>query len=116
MDRREFGTRIARLRTQRGYTQEQLARQLGVKRSVVSYYESGERLPSVDVLIGMGQVFHVSMDYLLKGEEAARALDVSGLAEPEIDLAAKVAKALRGGKQKQQHGRLQQASRDSFPV
>ena len=65
MDKSAFADRIAKLRVAKGLSQHQLSQMLGVKRSVVSYYESGDRLPSYDVLMEMSRVFNVSTDYLL---------------------------------------------------
>ena len=61
----EFGDRLKKLRTSAGLTQAQLAAQLGVTKSVVSFYELRERAPSPDVLVKLTRVFHVSADYLL---------------------------------------------------
>lgn len=95
MDRTAFGERIARLRIQKGLSQNQLSQMLGVKRSVVSYYESGDRLPSFDVLMEMSRVFNVSTDYLLKGKDTERIISVSDLDENSIDVVMTVVNALR---------------------
>ena len=95
MDRTAFGERIAILRVTKGLSQSQLSQMLGVKRSVVSYYESGDRLPSFDVLIEMSRVFNVSTDYLLKGKDAERIISVSDLDENSIDVVMIVVNALR---------------------
>ena len=71
------------LRKGSALTQQQLADQLGVAKSVVSYYESGDRFPSYDVLVKIAMRFHVTTDYLL-GIERKRLVDVSGLSEREI--------------------------------
>ena len=84
MDRIAFAERITKLRVAKGLSQSQLSQKLGVKRSVVSYYESGERLPSYDVLMEMGRVFGVSIDFLLKGKDSSRIISVAGLQENEI--------------------------------
>ena len=78
-----FGERLKDLRKSNGLTQQQLADRLGVAKSVVSYYESGDRFPSYDVLIKIAQRFHVTTDYML-GIERKRVIDVSGLSEKEI--------------------------------
>lgn len=96
MDKTAFGERIAKLRIAKGLSQNQLSHMLGVKRSVVSYYESGDRLPSFDVLIEMSRVFSVSTDYLLKGKDAKRIIPVSDLDESSIDVIMTVVNALRG--------------------
>ena len=78
-----FGERLKELRKGFALTQQQLADRLGVAKSVVSYYESGDRFPSYDVLIKIAGTFHVTTDYLL-GLERKRVVDVSGLSEKEI--------------------------------
>ena len=78
-----FGERLKELRKGGALTQQQLANRLGVAKSVVSYYESGDRFPSYDVLIKIARTFHVTTDYLL-GVEKTRVIDVSGLSETEI--------------------------------
>ena len=95
MDKSAFADRIAKLRVAKGLSQHQLSQILGVKRSVVSYYESGDRLPSYDVLMEMSRVFNVSTDYLLKGKDASRVIQVSDLSEKELDVVMGVINALR---------------------
>lgn len=95
MDKPAFADRITKLRMDKGLSQQQLAQQLGVKRSVVSYYESGDRLPSLNVLMEMSRVFNVSTDYLLKGKDASRVIHVSDLTESDIDAVMTVVNALR---------------------
>lgn len=79
-----FGEKLKMLRTGQNLTQQQLASRLGVAKSVVSYYESGERYPSYDVLIGIANIFHVTTDYLLDVEKK-RTIDVTGLTDKEIN-------------------------------
>ena len=95
MDKVAFADRISKLRIAKGLSQQQLSQQLGVKRSIVSYYESGDRLPSFDVLLEMSRVFCVSTDYLLKGKDASRIIPVSDLTEKEIDVIITMINALR---------------------
>lgn len=74
----DFGYRLKELRSQAGLTQKQLAEQIGVTKSVVSFYELRERTPSPEILIKLAAVFHVSTDYLL-GIERQRSIDITGL-------------------------------------
>lgn len=78
----EFGDRLRQLRKDRKLTQQQLADLIGVKNSVISFYEVGERTPSPDVLRKLALVLHVSTDFLL-GIERAATLDASGLDEQD---------------------------------
>ena len=57
--------------------------QLGITKSVVSFYELQARSPSPEVLAKLAQIFHVSADYLL-GLDTRETIDVSGLAEKDI--------------------------------
>ncbi len=90
----DFGERLKALRTERKMTQQQLANQIGVSKSVVSFYENRERTPSPDVLVKLVAVFHVSADYLL-GIERKKSVDVSGLSDEDIQVVRMVANALR---------------------
>ncbi len=89
-----FGMKLKNLRKSQNLTQQQLATMLGVAKSVVSYYESGDRFPSYDVLIGIARIFHVTTDYLLDIERS-RLLNVSDLTENDIAVLQTVADALR---------------------
>ena len=92
-----FGEKLRVLRTSQKLTQQQLAERLGVAKSVVSYYESGDRYPSYDVLVKIARIFHITTDYLLDIEKT-RILDVSDLSEDEIAVVSIVADALRNKK------------------
>ena len=90
----EFGAKLKMLRNGQKLTQQQLATRLGVAKSVVSYYESGDRFPSYDVLVRIARTFHVTTDYLLDIERK-RVLDVSSLSEAHIAVVTSVIEALR---------------------
>lgn len=79
-----LGERIRQLRTSRGWSQRELARQAGVvNASMISYYELGERLPSYGTLLRIADVFHISTDYLLRGSESKK-LTVDGLDDDAV--------------------------------
>ena len=79
----DFGLKLKTLRKQAGLTQQQLAAQLGITKSVVSFYELQARSPSPEVLAKLARIFHVSADYLL-GLDARETIDVSDLDEKDI--------------------------------
>jgi transcriptional regulator with XRE-family HTH domain len=89
-----FGEKLKMLRTGQNLTQQQLATRLGVQKSVVSYYESGERFPSYDVLIKLASVFHTTTDYLLDVERK-RIIDVSDLSDSDIAAVTAIVEALK---------------------
>lgn len=61
--------RIAQLRRDKGWSQEELAERLEVSRQSVSEWEDGVSQPDVDRVLAMSRLFGVSTDYLLKGGE-----------------------------------------------
>lgn len=90
----DFGLRLKTLRKQAGLTQQQLATQLGITKSVVSFYELQSRSPSPEELAKLAKIFHVSADYLL-GLDTRETIDVSGLAEKDISALRSLAESLR---------------------
>ena len=61
-----LGEKIAELRKQNHMSQEELASRLGISRQSVSKWESGQSQPEIDKLLQLSELFHVSVDYLLK--------------------------------------------------
>jgi len=89
-----FGEKLKSLRKGQKLTQQQLADRLNVAKSIISYYESGDRFPSYDVLIKIAHTFHVTTDFLLDMERT-RILDVSDLKEEDVHALETIANALR---------------------
>ena len=56
------------LRKRNGWSQEELAQQLGVSRQSVSKWESMASMPDIQKIMSMSEIFGVSTDYLLKDE------------------------------------------------
>lgn len=90
----EFGNRLRELRKQKNLTQKQLAALIGVKNSIISFYEVGDRIPSPEIIIKLSSVLRVSTDYLL-GLEKKETIDVSGLDEGDITLVRSLVDTLR---------------------
>ncbi|MCM1172791.1 MAG: helix-turn-helix domain-containing protein [Clostridium sp.] len=64
-----IGERLAKLRTEHNMTQESFAEQLEVSRQAVSKWELDKTLPDVNKLLKMSEMFGVSVDYILKGDD-----------------------------------------------
>lgn len=61
-----FGQRLKMLRQERGLSQEEMGRAVGVSSRVIGYYEADERFPkSRETLIAFAEAFSVSLDFLL---------------------------------------------------
>lgn len=89
-----FSVKLKTLRKGLNLTQQQLAERIGVAKSVISYYESGDRFPSYDVLIKLTHVFHTTTDYLLDIEKN-RVIDVTGLSDEDVAIVTSVVEALK---------------------
>lgn len=73
-DMKACGSRIKELREGiDGLTQENLAEKLNTSDSHLRKIENGQRSASIDLYIDIAQYFHVSLDYLLLGEESEKA-------------------------------------------
>jgi len=86
------GEKIARLRKENNYTQEQLAALLGVSRQSVSKYESDVTYPETDKLIRLSELFGCTVDYLLKDnvEEPAAYTGTAGASEPKEEFSGNI--------------------------
>lgn len=64
----KLSDKIALLRKQHGWSQEELARQLGISRQAVAKWESGQAIPALDKILVLSDLFEVSCDDLLKDD------------------------------------------------
>jgi len=73
----EFGERLYRLRTERGFTQMQLAEAIGSSQRALSRYETVAEFPPASTLIALSRALKVSTDELLgvKAPKAAKKED-----------------------------------------
>lgn len=62
-----FADNLVYLRQHYGITQEGLAEQLGVSRQTVSKWEAGTNYPEMDKLLALCDLFHTSLDDLMRG-------------------------------------------------
>ena len=60
---------LKKIRKQKKYSQLKVAMDLNISREALSYYENGKRNPGLDMLLTMSEYFHVSIHYLITGEE-----------------------------------------------
>ena len=62
----EIAQRLAELRRERGFSQEDLATQLGLSRQAVSKWERAESAPDMGNLIALADLYEVTIDELLR--------------------------------------------------
>jgi transcriptional regulator with XRE-family HTH domain len=61
-----FGKKLKALRSQAGWSQNDLARKLGLARQgYISNLEAGRKLPSIELVLQIAELFHVTTNYLL---------------------------------------------------
>lgn len=56
---------LLKIRTEKNMNQVALSVKLGVAQETISAYENGRAFPSVDTLLKLCKIFHVSADFLL---------------------------------------------------
>lgn len=95
----EFGQKLRELRKQHNLTQKELASMIGVKNSIISFYEVGDRIPSPEIIRKLAETLHVSADYLM-GIEKNESVDISGLSEHDKNLVRSLVYSLREKNQK----------------
>ncbi len=89
-----FSEKIKALRTSHRLSQRELADRIGVGKSQISYYENGERFPSIDILVKLSDIFRVTTDYLLDISRE-KIINLSDLNDEDIAVVTTVANALK---------------------
>lgn len=86
-----FAVNLKNLRIEKGLNQTELAEKLFINKSMISSYEKGTRMPSLDVLMQLTFIFNVSVDYMLgvqrdEVEDKQKSIDISGLNSNQIKI------------------------------
>lgn len=87
-----FAERLKLLRSEKGLSQEALAKDLGISKGSLGFYETCKNIPSIEVLNDVSKYFKVSLDYLL-GRSDARTTEIdikamcdhTGLSEQTVE-------------------------------
>ena len=85
-----IGENIKYLRKRAGYSQEQIARKLGITQGSVSLWEKGKTDPDTKTLVKLAQLFKVPMDYFLS-DEPRRELDSIRITRQAIPIVGEIA-------------------------
>lgn len=67
-----FKERLSEARKEKGFTQAELARRLGVTAQAVSKWERGNAYPDIELLDGISTVLDCSLDYLFQFEKGTK--------------------------------------------
>lgn len=72
---KDFGTLIAKLRREKGLSQEEFAAAIGCTKQTISNYERNTRKPDYETLEAIADVFNVPMGFFLSEEERRAKLE-----------------------------------------
>lgn len=75
--RMELGRQIKRYRTERGFSQDDLAAKIYVSRQTISSWENDKTYPDVESLLLLSVLFDVTVDELIKGDVEAMKQTIS---------------------------------------
>lgn len=65
----KFSERLKELREEKGLTQVQLAKAIGITQAGIAKWETGDRSPTIDSLIILVKFFGCTSDYLIGLED-----------------------------------------------
>lgn len=78
-----FGERLYELRNKENISQEKFAEIMNVSRQSISKWETDKAYPELSRLIFMSDYFHVSLDYLVRGQENEESTSTDSVASEE---------------------------------
>ncbi len=84
-----FKEKLKTSRTNAGFSQDDLADEIGVNRATISFYEKGKRKPDIEMFIRIANALNVSCDYLLGYSESPireqhETKEITGLSDKAI--------------------------------
>lgn len=80
-----LGDNLRTLRLSKKYSQAQVAKKLNKTRATISNYETGQKIPSVQTLIELAELFNTSLDYLV-GFDKEDCISLHSLSDSQIQL------------------------------
>lgn len=94
-----LGDKLKICRIQCGMSRKQVAELIGVSVGIIGLYETGDRLPSLTVIVKLAAHYKVSVDYLLDCEiKDKNALSLEGLSVEQIRALKMTADCFRNSK------------------
>lgn len=70
MTKPNIANTIFKLRRDAGYTQAQVSQKLNIQRQTYCNYENASRTPPLEIIVALAELYHVSIDYLVCGENS----------------------------------------------
>lgn len=81
-----LGSKLKTARVNSRLSRKQIAERIGVTASMIGLYETGERLPSLPVIVKLAAQYRVSVDFLLDCDMAkpTDTLPLDGLTDAQV--------------------------------
>ncbi len=89
MDIIKTGNLIKELRTEKGFTQKELAEKINVSTAAVSKWENGKGFPDVSILEPLSAELEISITELVKGEKSLNNSETDSVAKEIIEISKK---------------------------
>lgn len=81
----DLGEKLKNLRIKKKFTQEQVAKRIGLHKSSINGYENDNRVPPTEILSKLALFYNVSTDYLL-GHDNRKFIYVNQLSDKQIEI------------------------------
>jgi len=79
-------TKLKSARLNNNLTRKQIGELVGVSDKMIGHYETGERMPSLTILVKLARNYKVSVDYLLDNPTSVDSLSLDGLTDEQIEI------------------------------
>lgn len=92
-----FGKKLKSARINCGLSRKQVAELIGISSAIIGHYETGERMPSLTILVKLAAQYNVSIDYLLDNTATSNNnfLCLDGLSAKQIQVLKQTAECFR---------------------
>lgn len=79
-----FGEKLKKLRKDRGWSQDEFGRRVGVHGRHIGKYEIGRAMPNAETVVKIAGALGVSIDYLLRDDLAEQSAPGTSLQDEEL--------------------------------
>ena len=85
-----FHIKLKSARSEKGFSQEDVAEKLKISRNAVSQYETGKRCPDLETLGTLADLYEVSVDWLLGTKNLKKPYDGSKISSMRAKFSAEI--------------------------
>lgn len=92
---KNLGDKLKSARINSNLTRSQVSDLIGISVSMIGHYETGERVPSVEILLKLASQYKVSIDYLLGNATNNNSISLDGLTYKQIQAVRQIVDCFR---------------------